>query len=272
MSRAQHLTDGRRVVWSLQVESGLAFFQDAGDMNPAPPLAPASFDAPNVRDVTLVKDADVKYGFQVGLGEQPWARGPGAIRWWQTRRGWVGRERVPVDGAGLWQVGTVESGPGARVASITPGGLAAESRLLKANDAVLAINGRSMLYATPEEIEDALRLDPGHIALVLADEFPALEELPLQLSREDGTTWGMSLRAFDGRPGTVVRDVVAGGSACRAGVRADDLIAKVRSGILLPDTHTPSLCTRAVRCQGGAGQPTLTGVHPRCVAGVGERR
>ena len=44
-----------------------------------------------------------------------------------------------------------------------------------------------------------------------------------------GTSWGMSLRAFDDKPGTVVRDVTQGGAAAQAGTQADDLVFQVRS-------------------------------------------
>jgi hypothetical protein len=42
----------------------------------------------------------------------------------------------------------------------------------------------------------------------------------------------MSLRAFDDKPGTVVRDVTQGGAAAQAGAKADDLVFQVCRNIL----------------------------------------
>jgi hypothetical protein len=106
-----------------QVESGSHFFAPE-DVNPAPPAAASTYRAPNVRSVSLIKDKPMPFGFQVA---------------------------------------STPSGHGARVSSVIPGGLADGSKQIKANDAVLAINGQSMLYASMDEVETALRVDPNHI-------------------------------------------------------------------------------------------------------------
>eukprot|EP00045_Choanoeca_perplexa_P018097 m.277744 g.277744 ORF g.277744 m.277744 type:complete len:3260 (-) comp17712_c0_seq2:2323-12102(-) len=185
----------------LEVESGSHFFEPA-DVNPAPPAAAATYRAPNVRSVTLVKDKPMPFGFQVA---------------------------------------STSSGHGARVSSVVPGGLAEGSKQIKANDAVLAINGQSMLYASMDEIEDALRVDPSNISIVVADEFPEMEEIPVRMERTPGTSWGMSLRAFDDKPGTVVRDVTQGGVAAQAGIQADDLIFQVNDDDLSDALHADVL-------------------------------